>query len=64
MSLEALSVLTKIGADLSGLKAGIQEANKSLGDIGKGASTAGLDSLVDRVSSKLDNIGKAPRVRA
>ena len=59
MSLEALSVLTKIGVDLSGLKTGLDEANKSLSYIGKGASTAGVESLVERVSSKLDGIGSA-----
>ena len=59
MSLEALSVLTKIGADLSGLKSGIVEANKSLSEIGRNASTAGLDSLVDKISAKLGGIGAA-----
>jgi TP901 family phage tail tape measure protein len=59
VSLEALSVLTKIGADLSGLKSGIVEANKSLGEIGRNASTAGLDSLVDKISAKLGGIGAA-----
>ncbi len=58
-SIEALRVYAAIGVDLSEVKRGVADADAELSKVGAGASTAGLDEFVGKISAKLHSVGSA-----
>jgi len=58
-SIEALRAYAVIGADLTELKRGVQDADAELSKIGANASAAGLSEFVGRISAKLNSVGSS-----
>src|SRR4051812_39029167 len=55
----AAEYIAALGADLTGLEAGIKKAKDTLARLGEGVSVRGIDGFVDRARKSLEGFGTA-----